>query len=184
MSKLFFNFFLAYVIGSIPFSVILSKYILKKDIRKFGSGNIGTSNAYRLGGFLFSLIVGVLDCSKAFIVVKYILSGNMSILGVCLGQMYPIFLNFKGGKGMGCYFGALLANKNAFAIPLIGLWLLLVAISKSPFISSMIIIVCSVIMAFFGWLKLDWALILTFLLIIFKHKGNFKDFFHAKKKHN
>lgn len=171
------NFFIAYVIGAIPFSVILSKYILKKDIRKFGSGNIGTSNAYRIGGFSFSLIIGLLDIAKAFVTVKYILPGNMGILALCVGQMYPFTLNFNGGKGMGCYLGAVLANNFLIGAPLIFIWLFIVTISKSPFIASMMIILASLRL-----LQLDWSLALTFCLIILRHKSNIIEFFKVKNK--
>ena len=176
-NELIAKFVLSYCIGSLPFSVFLSKLLLNQDIRTIGSGNIGTSNAYRAGGFTFSLLVAFFDVSKSIFVIKYILPGNIGLLAVCLGQMYPLFLKFKGGKGMGCYLGGIFAINSWLGLLFISIWLALVKISKSPFISSMVIILASVLL-----MKLDFPLLIIWALIVLRHKSNMQDLLNNNRE--
>lgn len=168
---------LSYFIGSLPLSVLASKYILKKDIREVGSGNIGTSNAYRAGGFLFSLLVAVIDVSKGLIVAKFIMPGQtLGVFAVCVGQMFPFALKFKGGKGVACYIGSLIG-----IYPIVGsivglTWLLITKLIKMPFLSSILVLMFSIF-----FFPLDKYMLALYLIIIYKHKNNFIEFM---KKYN
>jgi len=169
--------FLCYLLGSIPFSVLASKYLLKKDLRSVGSGNIGTSNAYRAGGAWFSLLVALFDISKGFVAVKLIMPySTLAILAVCVGQMFPVFLNFKGGKGVGCYLGSLLGYDSVLGIFFISGWLFLTKASKLPFLASLIILIASMFFFF-----IDKFTIPLYLIILFKHRKNFTEFINKLK---
>ena len=104
---------ICYLMGSIPFGLILTKIFLKKDIRKIGSGNIGATNALRSGNKKIGYLTLVLDILKAIIPVLYIKYYfpeliYISSLSVFLGHVFPIWLKFKGGKGVATYVGCLL----------------------------------------------------------------------------
>ena len=99
---------ICYLMGSIPFGLILTKIFLKKDIRKIGSGNIGATNALRSGNKKIGYLTLVLDILKAIVPVLYIKYYfpeliYISSLSVFLGHVFPIWLKFKGGKGVATY---------------------------------------------------------------------------------
>lgn len=185
MNNYFIPDVVCYLLGSIPFSVVFSKFFLKKDIREIGSGNIGTSNAYRTGGALFATVVALLDIAKGVAAVLYIMpAGHMNLLGqevsltsvammaVCIGQMYPIFLNFKGGKGVGVFIGTLIGLNPVYGL-IIGIsWILVTKISKMPFFSSLLALGASLLVGPNDALK--FAVI---GLIIFRHSENIKAYF-------
>ena len=103
----------SYLLGSIPFGYILTKFFLKKDIRDFGSGNIGATNALRSGSKLIGYTTLVLDIIKAVIPVLYIKLNYpdfifISSLSVFIGHLFPIWLKFKGGKGVATTYGVIL----------------------------------------------------------------------------
>ena len=102
---LFLILFISYLIGSIPFGFLLTKIFLKKDIREIGSGNIGATNALRTGNKLIGYSTLILDISKAVIlllIIKINFSEYLftSSIAVFLGHVFPIWLKFKGGKGL------------------------------------------------------------------------------------
>ena len=103
-----------YLIGSIPFGLILTKLAGKGDIRQIGSGNIGATNVLRTGSKSLALATLLLDGAKGalvFLVVKHVGVGVAIIAGGCafLGHLYPVWLHFKGGKGMATFLGLMLA---------------------------------------------------------------------------
>jgi glycerol-3-phosphate acyltransferase PlsY len=108
---------LAYLFGSIPFGWVIGKVFYKKDIQKDGSGNIGATNALRLYGTRTGLIVMLLDLGKGFLVTwlaKSLLTPGSPIVALCalfviLGHVFPIYLRFKGGKGVATAGGVFLA---------------------------------------------------------------------------
>ena len=98
--------------GSIPFGLILTKVFLKKDIRKVGSGNIGATNVLRTGNKLIGYITLLLDILKAVIPILYIKMNQPDLIYVAslstfLGHVFPVWLKFKGGKGIATYVGIL-----------------------------------------------------------------------------
>lgn len=121
--SIFFAFEIAYLAGAIPFSVLIGKLIYGKDVRKFGSGNAGATNTFRVLGKRAGSMVLLLDIAKGMFAVSLSYSfGNISMtdekfilyqlaLGVtaALGHIYPIYLWFKGGKGVATLFGVVIA---------------------------------------------------------------------------
>ena len=126
----FLSVLFGYLLGSIPFALVIGKVFYHTDIRQFGSGNLGGTNAGRVLGKKAGISVIILDALKAFIPVGIvsIYSQNASIwcgLAVCVGHCFPIFAHFKGGKAAASMFGFLLAiaiftthNWLCFVLPL------------------------------------------------------------------
>tara|TARA_Y100000992_G_scaffold244334_1_gene175441 strand:- start:228 stop:806 length:579 start_codon:yes stop_codon:yes gene_type:complete len=171
---------ISYLIGSIPFGFILTKIFLKKDIRNIGSGNIGATNVLRTGSKMVGYTTLILDIIKAVIPVLYVkfyFSETIYVASLCvfLGHVFPIWLNFKGGKGVAAYVGILFAINIYFGFVFIISWLITFAISKFSSLSSLV-----------GSISLPiYLLILThfdqvifftimFILIFFTHRENIK----------
>ena len=168
-----------YLLGSIPFGLILTRFFLKQDIRKISSGNIGATNVLRTGNKLIGYSTLILDITKAVIPVLYIKLNYpdyvfISSLSVFLVHVFPIWLKFKGGKGVATYVGILLSLKLFYGFIFIGSWLIIFLISKYSSLSS---IVASLVLAIYLllFLKSDFIFFaIMFVLILFTHRENVK----------
>ena len=171
---------ICYLIGSIPFGFILTKIFLRKDIRDIGSGNIGATNALRTGNKLIGYSTLFFDIIKAVIPVIYIKINFPELLFIAslcafLGHVFPIWLKFKGGKGVATYVGILFAINIYFGLVFIISWLITFALSKfsslSSLIASLSIPIYLLILAQF-----DQVIFFTimFVLIFFTHRENIK----------
>ena len=134
---------ISYLMGSIPFGFILTKIFLKKDIREVGSGNIGATNTLRAGNKLIGYLTLTLDIIKAIIPVIYTkiyLPDFLYLASLCafLGHVFPIWLKFKGGKGVATYVGILFSINIYFGIIFTIIWLITFVISKFSSLSSLI----------------------------------------------
>ena len=139
---LFLILFLSYLIGSIPFGFLLIKIFLEKDIRKIGSGNIGATNALRTGNKLIGYSTLALDIGKAVIlllIIKFNFSEYLfaSSIAVFLGHVFPIWLKFKGGKGVATYVGILFCINIYLVIVFIVSWLIIFTLTKYSSLASM-----------------------------------------------
>ena len=168
----------SYLLGSIPFGLVLTKIFLKKDIRTVGSGNIGATNVLRTGNKFLAVTTLALDLLKGYISVYisifYFESlATFSALICFIGHIFPIWLKFKGGKGVATYLGVILALSYKlffiFCITWVSLSLLFRFVSLSSMISSLIVF----LYAYFYGIN-DHALILFifFVMILFTHKEN------------
>ena len=164
--------------GSIPFGLILSKVFLKKDIREIGSGNIGATNALRTGNKLIGYSTLILDVLKAVIPVLYVKINfpdavYISALCAFIGHVFPLWLKFKGGKGVATYLGVILALSYKFflifGISWLSLSLLFRFASLSSIISSLIIFLYAY---FFANINYTLILFIFFIIIVFTHKEN------------
>ncbi len=134
--------FYSYFFGSIPFGLILIKFFKKKDITKIGSGNIGATNVLRTSGKLLGSITLLLDVLKGFIPVaitiiyfeQYI---QISCLMTFLGHIFPVWLKFKGGKGVATYLGILFAVSIQLSVLFIVTWIVILLIFKYSSVASM-----------------------------------------------
>ena len=171
---------ISYLMGSIPFGFILTKIFLKKDIRDIGSGNIGATNALRTGNKSIGYATLFFDIIKAVIPIIYIkinFSELLFIASLCtfLGHVFPIWLKFKGGKGVATYIGILFAINIYFGLVFIITWLITFGLSKLSSLSSLIgsisIPIYLLILAQF-----DQIIFFTimFILIFFTHRENIK----------
>ena len=171
---------ICYLIGSIPFGFILTKIFLKKDIRDIGSGNIGATNALRTGNKFIGYATLFFDIIKAVIPVIYIKFNFPELLYIAslcafLGHVFPVWLKFKGGKGVATYVGILFALNIYFGLVFIISWLITFAISKFSSLSSLIASI-SIPMYLLILTQFDQVIFFTimFVLIFFTHRENIK----------
>jgi len=171
---------ICYLIGSIPFGFILTKIFLKKDIRDIGSGNIGATNALRTGNKFIGYTTLFFDIIKAVIPVIYIKFNFPELLYIAslcafLGHVFPVWLKFKGGKGVATYVGILFALNIYFGLVFIISWLITFAISKFSSLSSLIASI-SIPMYLLILTQFDQVIFFTimFVLIFFTHRENIK----------
>ena len=170
---------LSYLMGSMPFGFILTKVFLKKDIRDIGSGNIGATNALRAGNKSLGYGTLFLDIIKAIIPVVYVKLNYpdyifIASLCVFLGHIFPIWLKFKGGKGVATYVGILFSINLTIGFVFIGVWFFTFLISKYSSLSSLSASLSIPIYLFiFTNQKLVFFSIM-FILILYTHRENVK----------
>ena len=170
---------LSYLIGSVPFGFILTKVFLKKDIRDIGSGNIGATNALRVGNKSLGYGTLFLDIIKAIIPVTYIKLNYpdyvfISSLCVFLGHIFPIWLKFKGGKGVATYVGILFSINLTISFVFIGVWFFTFLISKYSSLSSLLASLSIPIYLFFFTSQNLVFFSIMFILIFYTHRENVK----------
>ncbi len=172
--------FSSYLLGSVPFGFLLTKIFLKKDIRDIGSGNIGATNALRTGSKLIGFTTLILDILKAIIpviIVKiyYIEYLYIASLSVFLGHVFPIWLKFKGGKGVATYVGILCCINIYLGLVFGIVWLITFLISKYSSLSSLVGAISIPIINFFIFKdEVIFFFIIMFVLIFYTHKENIK----------
>ena len=171
---------LSYLMGSIPFGFLLTKLFLKKDIREIGSGNTGATNVLRTGNKTIGYATLILDVVKAItpvIYVKFYFPEFLYITSLCtfLGHVFPIWLKFKGGKGVATYVGILFAINIYFGLIFITTWLITFALSKFSSLSSLTASF-SVPIYLLILTQFDQVIFFTimFILIFFTHRENIK----------
>ena len=171
---------ISYLMGSVPFGFILTKIFLKKDIREIGSGNIGATNALRTGNKTIGYSTLVLDVLKAVapvIYVKIFYQDFLYIASLCafLGHVFPIWLKFKGGKGVATYVGILFAINIYFGIIFTISWFITFFISKYSSLSSLVG-AASIPIYLLILSQFDQGIFFTimFVLIFFTHRENIK----------
>ena len=171
---------ISYLMGSIPFGFILTKIFLKKDIRDIGSGNIGATNALRTGNKLIGYATLILDISKAIIPVIYVkinFPELIFIASLCafLGHVFPIWLKFKGGKGVATYVGILFSINILLGTIFIISWIVIFVLTKYSSLSSIIgAISIPLYLLLNGQSNNVIFFIIMFVLIFFTHRENIK----------
>ena len=171
---------ISYLMGSIPFGFILTKIFLKKDIREIGSGNIGATNALRTGNKIIGYLTLILDILKAVIpvlYVKFFFQESIYISSLCafLGHVFPIWLKFRGGKGVATYVGILFSINIYFGVIFLVSWAITFLISKYSSLSSLIA-TASIPIYLLILSRFDQVFFFTtmFILIFFTHRENIK----------
>ena len=175
----FFIISVSYLCGSIPFGFLLTKFFLKKDIRKMGSGNIGATNVLRTGNKLIGYSTLTLDVLKAIvplIIIKFNLPEFIfvSSLSIFLGHVFPVWLKFKGGKGVATYVGMLFCINYILGFIFIISWFLVFILSKYSSLSSMIASLSIPIFCFFIYNENFYFFTMMFILVFFTHRENIK----------
>ena len=176
---------LFYLIGSLPFALILTKLSGFGDIRNIGSGNIGATNVLRTGNKLLAIIVLSLDILKGLIpyLIIHIYFNELSLLNkifLChfavIGHIYPIWLKFKGGKGVATYIGFLFGLNPYIAISFLFIWIVVAYMSKYSSLGSLVGIFIAP--AYFIFINFNFNISIFFIylsfVIIIKHKENIK----------
>ena len=169
----------SYLMGSIPFGFILTKLLLKKDIRKIGSGNIGATNALRTGNKLLGYTTLILDILKAIIPVIYVKLNYPDLifitsLSIFLGHVFPVWLKFKGGKGVATYVGILFSLNLIYGFIFTGVWFTIFLVSKYSSLSSLVATLSIPIYLYFSENENIIFFIIMFVLIFYTHRENIK----------
>ena len=168
----------SYFLGSIPFGLILTKIFLDQDIRNIGSGNIGTTNVLRTGKKSLAIATLMLDILKAYVSVIFTLIyfNNLiyfSALICFIGHIFPIWLKFRGGKGVAAYLGIIFALSFKFGIIFSITWILISFLFKYSSLASMIgaliVFAYSIIL---DNTTLSIFLFITFIIILYTHREN------------
>ena len=169
----------SYFLGSIPFGFIITKIFLKQDIRNIGSGNIGATNVLRTGNKVIGYSTLILDILKAILPVIYIKFNYpeyvfISSLSVFIGHVFPIWLKFKGGKGVATYVGILFSLNLSYGIIFIITWGITFLVSKYSSLSSIFAsLSIPIYMLFIDKNNLVFFIIM-FVLIFYTHRENIK----------
>ena len=175
---------IVYFFGSIPFAYILPKIFGLGDIRNLGSGNVGATNVLRAGNKLLAIIVLAFDIIKGFaplFILKNYYHNELSEIiilfvgsAAILGHIFPIWLKFKGGKGVATYIGFLFAINYIFGIIFIITWLLIAFLKKYSSLASItsLVLLPLFVMLFSYEKQIIYLLILINLIIISKHYSN------------
>ena len=184
---------IVYFFGSIPFAYILPKIFGLGDIRNLGSGNVGATNVLRAGNKLLAIIVLALDIIKGFaplFILKNYYHNELSEIIILfigstaiLGHIFPIWLKFKGGKGVATYIGYLFAINYIFGIIFIITWLLIAFLKKYSSLASItsLVLLPLFVMLFSYEKQIIYLLILINLIIISKHYSNIYRLIHKSE---
>ena len=178
--ELFFIILVSYLFGSIPFGLLLTKIFLKKDIREIGSGNIGATNVLRAGNKILGYSTLILDILKAvlpILYVKFFMNDYLyiSALSIFIGHVFPIWLKFKGGKGVASYLGILCCLDIFTAIIFGVVWISIFILFKFSSLSSLLASLTIPIFQFFYNSNSDYYFyFMMFILIFFTHRENIK----------
>ena len=178
--ELFLIILVSYLFGSIPFGLLLTKIFLKKDIREIGSGNIGATNVLRSGNKILGYSTLVLDILKAvlpILYIKFFMNDYLyiSALSIFIGHVFPVWLKFKGGKGVASYLG-ILCCLDIFTALIFGVvWISVFVLFKFSSLSSLLASLTIPIFHFFYNSNSDYYFyFMMFILIFFTHRENIK----------
>jgi glycerol-3-phosphate acyltransferase PlsY len=173
-----FALVLGYLLGSIPFGLLLTRLAGKGDVREIGSGNIGATNVLRTGSKWLAALTLVLDCLKATaaIVLAQLLfgqeTGSYGATGALLGHLYPVWLGFRGGKGVATLLGILIALLWPAALIYAGVWIFLLLALRISSLAGMAAALTAPIAAF-ALHSSYFPLFVGFaLLVVWKHREN------------
>ena len=168
----------SYLLGSIPSGLILIKIFLKKDIRKLGSGNIGTTNVLRTGKKSLAVATLFFDLLKGYmsVYITYLYFDNFysfSALLCFVGHVFPVWLKFKGGKGVATYLGVILAFSYEFFFIFGISWIILSIFFRFASLSSMLSTLIVFLYAYlFDNNYFSIILFIFFIMILYTHKEN------------
>jgi glycerol-3-phosphate acyltransferase PlsY len=176
--EMLFALALGYLLGSIPFGFILTRLAGKGDVRKIGSGNIGATNVLRTGSRWLAALTLVLDCLKATvaIVLAQLLfgfeTGIAAAAGALVGHLYPVWLGFRGGKGVATFLGILIALLWPAALIYAAVWIVLLATLRISSLAGMTAAVTAPVVALALHSPYVPMLLGFALLVLWKHREN------------
>lgn len=178
--------FAAYLIGSVSFAVVFSRIFGLKDPRTYGSGNPGATNVLRSGNKFAAILTLFGDAAKGWLAVWIAIELKMSpmliagvAIAVFLGHLYPIFLKFKGGKGVATAFGVMIAIEPLMALATMATWIIMAVFFRYSSLAALTCAVFAPFYYFFGgmlvWqshLAIGIALIVIALFLMYRHQAN------------
>ncbi|MCB9993973.1 MAG: glycerol-3-phosphate 1-O-acyltransferase PlsY [Hyphomicrobiaceae bacterium] len=170
-----------YLLGSIPFGLLLTRFAGFGDIRAIGSGNIGATNVLRTGNRWLALATLLLDCGKAVaavLIVRYFvpyppLAYSVAGIAAFLGHLFPVWLGFKGGKGVATYIGALLGINWIVGLIFCAVWLFIAVVRRTSSLAAITAAITAPIFSYiFSGPHLASGAAFMSLLLIYKHRAN------------
>ncbi len=174
-------FLIGYLLGSIPFGMILTRLAGTQDLRTVGSGNIGATNVLRTGrkGLAAATLVGDMLKGTAAVVISGSIGGPhaamIAAFGAFLGHLFPVWLNFKGGKGVAVYIGVLLGLFWPAAAMFGVIWLTTAFTTRYSSLSALVAsFVTPIFLWWFGYLELAALFAVLTLLLFYMHRENIK----------
>ena len=184
----------AYLLGSISFAVVTSKLFGLADPRTYGSGNPGATNVLRSGKKAAAALTLLGDAAKGWLAVfvaiqfspsdvSYTMLAAAVALAVFIGHLFPVFLRFKGGKGVATALGVLLALNIWLGLAALATWLLTALVFRYSSLSALAAAIGTPIYAFLLGLPQEWVLAsgIMSLLLIWRHKGNIQNLLAGKE---
>ena len=179
---------LSYLLGSIPFGMLLTKLAGYGDIRKIGSGNIGATNVLRTGDKKLAALTLLLDGGKgalAVLLTHAVFPEAAPLAGLCVlvGHIFPVWLDFKGGKGVATAIGVLLALAWPVGLAVIGTWLLIAYASRYSSLAALLSLGLAPMFAlFFGHGDWLWLPVCILMLVAWKHTANIQRLIEGKEQ--
>ena len=181
-----------YLLGSIPFGYIVGKLFKKVDIRELGSGNIGTTNAFRILGPPLASLVLIGDIGKGilsiylvhFLNIDNLLISTIAGLAVICGHDWSIFLGFKGGKGIATTFGVVFALNPIISILAVIVWVVVMIITRYASLSSILAVISIMIFTILFKQPYEYIVLGAIIIILsfFKHKENIERLKSGKER--
>lgn len=185
---------LAYLLGSVSFAVLMSKAFGLADPRSYGSGNPGATNVLRSGKKAAAALTLLGDAAKGwlavFLAIQFVPHNGEGLLivalvcvAVFLGHVFPVFLKFKGGKGVATALGVLLALKVWMGLAVLAIWVLVAAVFRYSSLSALVAAIAAPIIAMLVPLRpeLVFATAIMSMLLIWRHKGNIQNLLTGKE---
>ena len=167
-----------YLCGSIPFGLLLSKLLSKSDPRLVGSKNIGATNIVRTSGWKLGLLTLIFDVLKGFIPVvflkNYLIDQSFVILFIFLGHLFPIWIKFKGGKGIAVIIGCLLGYKFVYGLIFSLVWLVTAVLSKYSSLSALVASLSILVIIYLQNDNIFLIALLMVMMIFLKHISNIR----------
>ena len=172
---------LAYLLGAVPFGLVTAKLMGLGDIRQIGSGNIGATNVLRTGNKLAALLTLVLDAGKgavAVLIARYTLgedAAQVAGLAAFIGHIYPVYLGFKGGKGVATFLGILLALSFPFGLAACATWLVVALVTRYSSLAALMAAALSNLWLFYlNQGQILFLVVVLTILIYIRHAANLK----------
>lgn len=172
---------LAYLIGSIPFGLVIARVMGLGNLRDIGSGNIGATNVMRTGNKLAGALTFLLDAAKGGIAALLALwaigpdAAQAAALAAFLGHLYPVYQGFRGGKGVATFIGVTLALAWPVGLATCATWLLTFRLSRYSSLSALVACGLSSLYAgFLGYMPLVALLVVMKLLVFYTHRDNIR----------
>ena len=173
-----FILLICYLVGSIPFGLLISKLLSKSDPRLVGSKNIGATNIVRTSGWKLGLLTLIFDMLKGFIPVvilkNHLVEQSFIILFVFLGHLFPIWIKFKGGKGIAVIIGCLFGYKFVYGLIFSLVWLITAILSKYSSLSALVASLSILVIIYLQSDNIFLILLLMVMMIFLKHIPNIR----------
>jgi len=175
---------LSYFVGSLPTALLVVRFFTGQDVRKLGSGNVGGTNALRAAGLKIGVSVTIIDCGKGALPVLLMRWYDpaskwqaLAMLAAVLGHCFPIWLRFRGGKGVATGLGAFLVLAPMASLAALALWILILVIGRYVSVASMLASAVFPLLLYFisgPPMSVLWAVTVVAAVIVLRHQENMK----------